>query len=202
MDIEWLKKELEKRGRGAKGDLARALDLPDSAISKILGGSRGVTSPEADKIRAHFGATQPAPADIVILQKADVPVLGTALGGDGDGDFLLNGQPLHYVRRPAKFAGRTDLFAIYASGTSMAPKFMGGDLVLCEQRRAPVPGDHVVIELHALADGTMPAYLKRLDAITPTVLKVTQYNPPKTFEIERKRVSQIVRVVTLNDMID
>lgn len=201
MDVDWLRKELKNRGRGAKGELARVLDLPDSAISKILGGSRGVSSVEADKIRAHFGVAQPPVQDLVILQKADVPVLGTALGGDGNGDFLLNGQAIHYVKRPAKYAGRDDLFAIYASGTSMQPRYHGGDLLLCETRRPPAIGDHVVIEMHATEDGTTPAYLKRLDGITATVVKLTQYNPPKTFEIERKRIKKIIRVISLNDMI-
>lgn len=201
MDIGWLKAELDKRGRGAKGELARALDLNDSAISKILGGRRSVTSNEADKIRAFFGASQPAAQELVILPSADVPVLGTALGGDGNGDFLLNGQPLHYVKRPAKFAGRDDLFALYASGSSMEPRYLGGELIFCERRRAPAIGDHVVIEMHPHADGTVPAYLKRLDAITGSTVKLTQYNPPKTFEVDRKLIKQIVRVLSLNDMI-
>jgi phage repressor protein C with HTH and peptisase S24 domain len=200
MDIDWLKKQLERQGRGAKGKLARALELPDSAISKILGGSRTVSSKEADKIRAFFGAVQPA-AELVILPSADVPVLGTALGGDSDGDFLLNGQPLHYVKRPAKFVGRDDLFALYVSGSSMQPRYFGGELIFCEARRAPVIGDHVVVEMHPTTDGIVPAYLKRLDAITPTMVKLTQYNPPKVLEIERKRIRQIVRVLTLADMI-
>lgn len=202
MDIGWLKKELEKRGRGAKGELARALDLNDSAISKILGGTRGVSSPEADKIRAFFGAAQPAAQELVILPTADVPVLGTALGGDGTGDFLLNGQPLHYVKRPAKFAGRDDLFALYVSGSSMEPRYFGGELVFCERRRAPAIRDHVVVEMHPLNDGTVPAFLKRLEAITGNSVKLYQYNPQKTFEIDRKRIRQIIRVLSLNDMVD
>lgn len=200
METEWLVQELDKRGRGAKSDLARALGLAESAVTRMVKGERKISAKEADAIRA-FLTPQPAANELVILQTADVPVLGTALGGDGDGDFFFNGHALHYVKRPAKFAGRDDIFALYASGSSMAPRYIGGELIFCERRRAPSVGDHVVVELHPAQDGTVPAYLKRFDGLTPTSVRLHQYNPPKSFDVDRRKVRQIVRVLTLGDMI-
>lgn len=201
MDIKWLAAELDRLGRGSRGDLAKALDLENSAISKILKGTREISALEADGIRAFLNARSAASNEVAILQTPDVPVLGTALGGDGDGDFLLNGHALHYVKRPAKLAGRDDIFALYTSGSSMEPRFFGGELVFCERRRAPSVGDDVVIEMHPNEDGVVPAYLKRLEGITPTVVRLHQFNPARTFEVERRRVRQIVRVMTLADMV-
>lgn len=198
MDLLWLAQELEKRGRGSRRDLARVLGLAESAITRILRDERKISSKEADAIKLFFA---PQLAEELITPNVDVPVLGTALGGEGEGDFLLNGHALHYVKRPAKFLGRDDVFALYISGSSMEPRYFGGELVFCERRRAPSIGDHVIVEMQPDTEGVSPAYLKRLEGISGSVVKLTQYNPPKKFDVDRKKVSQIIRVLTLADLI-
>ena len=82
----------------------------------------------------------------------------------------------------------------------MDPRYLPGELIYLEKRRAPQPGDHVVIEMRPDKDGQQEAFLKRLVAVTPTKLRVAQYNPAKTIEIDRKAILQVIRVMTLADI--
>lgn len=50
----------------------------------------------------------------------DVPVYGTAYGGQG-GDFELNGQLIDHARRPPSIASSKTVFCVYVQGDSMAP---------------------------------------------------------------------------------
>ena len=40
-----------------------------------------------------------------------------------------------YVRRPNKLIGRDDCFGLYAQGESMMPRYMAGELIVCETKR-------------------------------------------------------------------
>lgn len=83
----------------------------------------------------------------------------------------------------------------------MQPRYFSGELIYVEKQRPPQNGDHVVVELHPDESGTCEAYLKQLVAITPTKIKLQQYNPAKTIEIDRKRISQILRVLSMMDLL-
>lgn len=140
-------------------------------------------------------ATLPAKAEMAL----DVPLLGTAYGGDS-GDFIMDTGDGGYVRRPPGAAGRHDVFALFVRGESMSPRYLPGELVYLEKRRAPQNGDHVVVELRPGPDGVQEAYLKRLVAITPTKVRMEQYNPLRQIEVDRRKVLQILRVMTLTDL--
>lgn len=132
----------------------------------------------------------------------DVPVLGTTVGGQR-GDFSMNaGDPVDYVRRPPRISGRSDVFALYVQGTSMAPWRQPGELVYVEANRAPQNGDYVVIELKPDSDGQdRPAYIKRLVAVTSTKIKVQQYSPARVFEIDRRKVGRMLRVMDWSELL-
>ncbi len=136
----------------------------------------------------------------------DVPVYGTVVGGSSsaNADFELNGQIVDYVRRPPRFAGRPDIFAAYYQGDSMLYWREPGQLVYFERARAPRANDYVLVELRPPdhdSDGVRPALIKRLLAITPTKIRLRQYNPAKDFDIDRSKVLQVVRALDLDELL-
>jgi phage repressor protein C with HTH and peptisase S24 domain len=130
----------------------------------------------------------------------DVPLLGTAWGGES-GDFTMNGETGDYMRRPPRYAGRADLLALFVQGESMQPRYFSGELIYVEKQRPPQNGDHVVVELLPDEGGVCEAYLKQLVGITPTKIRLQQYNPAKIIEIERRKIGQILRVLSMMDLL-
>jgi phage repressor protein C with HTH and peptisase S24 domain len=131
----------------------------------------------------------------------DIPVLGTSVGGS-EGDFTMNGETIDYVNRPPRLLGRSDVFALYVIGDSMRPWRRNRSVVYVEARRAPGIGDYVVAELLP-TDGSpeKPALLKELVGLTATKIRLAQYNPPKTFEIDRSRVAKLYRVIDTDELL-
>lgn len=113
----------------------------------------------------------------------DVPVMGGAVGGD-DGDFSLNGEVAGYVRRPPGLAHIKGVFAVHILTDSMVPRYDPGELLYCGGR-APVPGDHVLIEMYPQDGETSgKAYVKKLTRRTKSEIICQQYNPAgeRTFD--------------------
>jgi len=84
----------------------------------------------------------------------------------------------------------------------MEPRYYAGELVVVEKRRPPHNGDHVVVELLPLPDGTREAYLKVLVGRTASKIRLAQYNPSKIIEIDLAKVGQVLRVLTTTDLLD
>jgi phage repressor protein C with HTH and peptisase S24 domain len=217
----WIKERLDEAGK-RQADLARYLGVSESVLSKMIHTRKFLRAEEERKIHDFLrGATPPANdryADMHATQDVrdpavavrvplraempeDVPVLGTAYGGATGGDFTMNGDSGLRVRRPTKLAGRDDIFALFVSGNSMEPRYPNGELIFLEKRRPPQINDHVVVEMQPSADGVQEAYLKKLLAITATKIKLEQYNPAKTIELDRAKVLQVIRVMTTHDLL-
>lgn len=213
MTPEWIIDQLAQSGK-SQADLARHLGMAPPQINKIIKGKRGIKSAEADAIRQFFGINPHAQVPVMDVRRVDappefptrssmprdVPLLGTVWGGDS-GDFTMNGETVDYMRRPPRYAGRADLFSLFVQGESMNPRYFSGELIYVERQRPPQNGDHVVVELHPDESGVCEAYLKQLVAITPTKVRLQQYNPTKIIEIDRKRISQILRVLSMLDLL-
>lgn len=108
----------------------------------------------------------------------DVPILGTAVGGNGDGDFYLNGESGGHAYRPKVLAGVEKVFALYISNDSMTPVFRPGKLVYVSAARAPAIGDYVIVEMHAEnGERNGPALLKELVRRTAKEIFLRQLNP-------------------------
>lgn len=215
MDKKAIKALLEKAGK-TQADLARHMGWSDSIVTKLLNGPRHLKADEAEKIRRYLlGPAAPyeipstldvrrvdTPPEIPTrsVMPRDVPILGTAWGGES-GDFTMNGETGDFARRPPRYAGRTDVFALYVQGNSMEPRFFSGELILVEKRRPPQNGDHVVVELHPREDGVCEAYLKVLVGRTGSKIRLQQYNPGKIIEIDLAKVGQVLRVLTTVDLL-
>jgi phage repressor protein C with HTH and peptisase S24 domain len=221
MANKWIATELKRINR-KQVDLAKHLGVSETVLSKMIHTSRILGAEEERKIRAFLGGGTPYPTNgyaemhrpssvqtpdvrhtipLRTEMPEDVPVLGTALGGAQGGDFTMQGDSGLRVRRPPRLAGRDDVFALFVSGTSMEPRFQSGDLIFLEKKRPPQVNDYVVVELQPDEGGVQAAYVKRLLGITPTKLKLEQYNPPGVVEIDRTIVLQIIRVMTTHDLL-
>lgn len=135
----------------------------------------------------------------------DVPVYGTIVGGSDTSmaDFEMNGQIVDYVRRPPRLAGRTDVFAAFCQGESMLYWREPGQLVYFERAKPPKTNDYVLVELKPPphdTDGVRPALIKRLLGVTPTKIRLRQYNPLKDFEIDRSKVLQVIRALDWDEL--
>lgn len=190
-----------------KGDVARPSALVEMAAALetteeyLLGKVAEVVAPQpTEAIRAPDAPLPPLRTEM----PKDVPVYGTVVGGSGQGtfDFELNGTIVDYVRRPPRIAGRIDVFAAYVQGESMVHWRRPGQLIYVEKAKPPTTMDYVLVELlPASIDGPRPALVKQLLAITPTKIKLRQHNPPKDFEIERRTVLQIYRVMDWDELL-
>ena len=168
-------------------------DVPYRDVSDTLqsGGAPDSAPPEAP----------PAPYNRGDMPR-DVPVLGVTVGGDGGADFSMNGETIDHVRRPPRILGRRDVFALYVQNDSMSPWRESGGIVYVEAARPPQIGDYVVVELTPLKDSDgRPALLKRLVGLSGSKVKLHQFNPPRTFEIERRKVHRLYRVMDWSELL-
>jgi len=211
MDIKWLAEQLDRPGYSQAG-LARALGRDPASVSRMLKGERQIKANEVPLIERYLDAvpeseTRPAPNAPARPYRgdwaADIPVMGTTVGGDhGHGDFEMNGEVAYHVPRPPRFTGRRDVFALIVQGTSMSPWREPGSLVYVEGSRPPRNGEYVVIEMKPRnGDHVRPTFLKKLLATTATKLRLLQYEPRREFEIDRARVLHVYRVIESDELL-
>lgn len=133
----------------------------------------------------------------------NLPVYGTAEGGDGTSDFSFNGQTIDMVRRPPALMGVPDAFAIYVQGDSMSPWAEHGDLVCINPHRPVRVKDYVVVEMFGDngAEGTA-CLLKRLVRRSGKKLTVEQFNPPGELQLDARKVRNLWRVLTASEMVE
>lgn len=220
MDAKWLQDQLARTGK-SQADLARYLELPPTTINKMVKGRRKILAREGDKMRAFFAvqtestsahtSTKDFTPDGAIIDHSvkvplrstmprDVPILGTVSGGGGF--FQMNGDPIDWARRPPRLEGRADVFGAYVEDLSMVPRYEPGALIFVERARPPAPGDDVVVEIQGPGvHDERKALIKRLLSVTPTTVRLEQYNPPKVLEYPRKQVVHMYRVMPLADLL-
>ena len=149
------------------------------------------------------GAYAPEPTDqpATPSMPLDVPVYGTAIGGS-DGDFEMTGEVIDRVRRPAGLMNARNAFALYVVGSSMAPRFDEGDLIVVHPGRPPVAGCDVVVELQDKDEfGHHKALLRIYRGKTPSLVLLAQLEPVGDVEIPLEQVKQIHRVLRTNELL-
>lgn len=131
----------------------------------------------------------------------DVPLYGTAMGGDGNGEFEMNGTVIDHVARPPGILGRGDVFALNVVGDSMWPWRKPNSLIYVERDRAPSVNDHVVVEFRPIAGSSVrQTVVKLLVGISLKTLKLAQYRPAKEFDVDRKTVFRVYRVLEWDEL--
>lgn len=173
--------------------LAQLFSLPREQI--VFEDWRAPASTESDS-----PTLGPAIAVDVRTAPMDLPILGGAECGK-DGLFEFNGERLGFVRRPPKLMGVSGAYALYARGDSMSPWRENGQLVFVHPTIPVNVGDYVVVELHPENEGASGrAYIKRLERRTANEIKLFQFNPRKELSLPRKRVLNVHKILSLEEM--
>jgi len=191
MDLKWLAEQLDRAGYSQAG-LARAMGKDPAAINRMLQGKRQIKVNELPAILGYLGAEPEAAGVAQQIQrvgpaegKPDVPVWASAEAGN-DGAMLLTSDPIDYIRRSEKMQGVKNPFAFYVIGSSMSPAIEHGDQVVVNPGLPVRPGADCVF-IHDDEGGTMLALVKRLLRVTADHWRVRQYNPPKDFDLPKKK---------------
>ncbi len=117
--------------------------------------------------------------------RPDIPVWASAEAGV-EGAILLTAEPIDYIRRSERMLGVRNPFAFYVIGTSMSPAVEHGDQVVIHPAMPVQPGRDCVF-IQENADGQMLALVKRLLRSTADHWRVRQFNPPKDFDLPKKK---------------
>jgi hypothetical protein len=130
-----------------------------------------------------------------------LPIRGTVSGGPG-GFQMANGDAADWALMPPRLESRTDVFGLWVEDESMVPAHRPSTLIVVETLRPPQIGDDVVIELRPEHQrDEQRAILKRLVGRNGKEIRVEQYNPPKTFTIDRRRIIHLYRVMPLAEVL-
>ncbi|MBS0521859.1 MAG: helix-turn-helix transcriptional regulator [Proteobacteria bacterium] len=206
MDLKWIAEMLERPGFSQAG-LARALGKDAAAVNRMLKGDRQIKANEVPVILDYLQAAPPPtdrvatlaaqavghrPAPAAQIQRVaegnarpDVPVWASAEAGQ-DGAMVLVNDPIDYIRRSERMQGVKNPFAFYVIGSSMSPAIEHGDQVVVNPVVPVRPGADCVF-IHDDENGNMLALVKRLLRVSADHWRVRQYNPPKDFDLPKKK---------------
>jgi phage repressor protein C with HTH and peptisase S24 domain len=201
MNIDWIRKGLMRQGKSQRG-LAAALGVDPAAVNRLLKGDRQLKAAEIEKAQAYldeapgerdvpkFLPQTPAQAGTDRLN-----VLGMAECGP-DGFALWNGEIVDWVARPANLAGVPKAYAVFATGSSMEPRYHPGELAFVHPGKPVGPGDYVLVQLQPPEGESTPrAVLKRLVKRTGDKVVLAQFSPEKTFTLKASEILSMHRVV-------
>lgn len=144
----------------------------------------------------------------------DIPILGTAMGTDFeitvDGELLFSevteldqGEVSDFARRPAALKGRKEVYGLYVTGESMAPRFRQGDPLYVDPKAQARIGDDVVLFLRKPEGDDERVYsvlIKELARSTSSFVELRQHNPALSFTVSRKDISAIHRVIPWREL--
>jgi hypothetical protein len=195
--------------------------LPLDVARKLADALTGKGSPQIERdeiltlagvsdtnVRGTFAVNEPGG---VGAMPRDIPIYGTALGGELRTEDLGNkpvnveqsvldqSEIIGYLRRPLALQDRKDLYGVYVSGSSMYPRFADGEAALVDPKRPPMIGDDVVIQM-VDSDGSdgervTLVLIKRLLRRSASFIELEQFNPPISFRINAKQVRAVHRIV-------
>jgi len=139
-------------------------------------------------------------------QPASLPLLRTILAGEwgtpGSGIDLMQIWPSDLVERlsrPASLAGDAQAYAITVVGEAMWPRFKPGRRIAIAARASVAIGDDVLVRLKPQGESreigsAEPALVANLAGRTNEYLKLAQFNPNSTFQIDAAEVESIQKI--------
>lgn len=222
--LPWLKDRLREIGK-TPAALARELKVQPPRVYEMIGGRRAMQPNEIAPTARFLDweldqllAALPPDARVLPTEELkrtnsdDIPVLATVRdvpppsGGNGKTkhllpvsyDCVLTGETSHYVERLPAFEGRNDISCLYLHSVAMVPWRAPGELIVFEKARPPRESDHVVIWL-ACQDHRHPVVVRQLVQESRGKLRVRQHNPCREYDIERKLIAEVYRVMGWDD---
>jgi phage repressor protein C with HTH and peptisase S24 domain len=207
-----LKEEITADGRSNKV-LSLAAGLGQNYVQQMIAKDQPPKIPTLEKLLVVLGAdaarrVRPDSAAASEVREAnislpsmplkDVPVLGTAAGGDyAKGAFQLTPDAVDYVRRPPGLMNAKEIYALYVEGSSMVPRFEPGELIYVNPNRPVRPGDYVVIQ-EPVDEDTTRGFVKQFVKRSGEWVVVRQLNPAG--EMRFKPQVKVHRVLTVTDL--
>lgn len=218
---DWLRTgldEVKKADGRTQEDLARALGINRSNVSKMANGKQDIPPHYYAAIASFIGkqppyfsvgaidaapAARPAPnasfpPRYQKFPDETVPILGQTVSGP-NGKFVLNGQEVARVFCPPDLAGVEGAYAVQVYGTSMEPKFEAGETVWLHPYTPVRSGDYVVAQILS-SDGEPPeSYIKQFVSRSSKVLRLKQFNPEEgestDLEFDADKVFSVHKIV-------
>lgn len=139
-------------------------------------------------------------------QPAPLSLLRTTLAGEwgepGSGIDLMQIWPSDVVERlprPPSLAGDAQAYAITIVGEAMWPRFKPGRRIAIAPRSSVAIGDDVLVRFKSPGEtreigGAGPALMANLVGRTNAHLKLAQFNPNSTFQIDAAEVESIQKI--------
>lgn len=168
---------------------------------------------DPEPVRSEVSILEPPSAwDNRPTDQPGIPLLGTGYCDDlavqeDDDTFEVErvmlelDHVIRIIRRPPALWNAPDAYAIYFHGSSMEPRYFQGEIAIVDPRRPPSPGDFVVAQLGNGHDSEVVTVLvKQLVRVAGGFVELRQFNPEKTFRIERTKVRRMHRIVSNNEL--
>jgi phage repressor protein C with HTH and peptisase S24 domain len=127
-----------------------------------------------------------------------LPVLGRAMGGAA-GEFIMNGLVVDDVICPPGLENVPGAYAVYVTGDSMEPRYRAGEVVFVHPAKPCRRGDYVIAQIKGDDNEHPHGFIKRFEALTPSMLILSQHNPQKEIEFPRSDVVSVHRIVFSGD---
>ncbi|KQN12024.1 S24 family peptidase [Sphingomonas sp. Leaf28] len=146
----------------------------------------------------------------------DVPIVGSAECGEVEfasdgGVSMIEAMELDFdnvvdhVRRPVTLDNKREVYAIYYTGHSMAPRYETGELGYVDPGRPPKVRDYVIVQLrrpdHHDGERVCRVLAKRLVRMSASYIELEQFNPPAIFRVDRKEVKHIHRIIPWDELV-
>lgn len=176
--------------RRSQADLARALELDPSSLTKTLKGARRVQPAEVIQIEKFFGEK----LEISIAESAPqtprrrvtpskIPVYGYAAAGDAERIAYADSQIIDYLDPPPFWRGGDDLAYVRLVGDSMEPRYFSGEIVPVRLNLPPAKGQDCLIEFN---DST--ALVKTYQGQRDGRIFAEQYNERRAMDFDAASV--------------
>lgn len=144
----------------------------------------GGKHPEPPRSEVDFSRQHPVP-DL----PRDLPVY-TGVRGGLDGEIIDLSHPVDWTARPPSLRNIKEAAGVLVTGSSMEPRYLPGEIIICHPRRPLTPGCFVLLEFE---DGT--GVVKQWVGRDDRTVRVKQLNPPKSLSYPRNKVVNVYRVI-------
>jgi SOS-response transcriptional repressor LexA len=111
----------------------------------------------------------------------------------GPGEMVIDNEPIEVVARPWYMRDVRDGYGVVVVGESMTNRYQPGDIVIVNPKLPLLRGKAAIFVSEA--PGDWRAMLKRFDGQTEKSWQVSQFNPEKRLELDRRKWNKAFRVV-------
>ncbi len=173
-------------------DAAVAMHIHETAVSKIIAGTRGISADEFMRLEAYVAARiksgfAEAPADFNTKPAAGSPVYPSRATAKGEWAVDLAAPPLHFAEPPAPQSKLTEVYGFPAPDASAWPRYKTGETVWVSPSQSAAPGDDAFIVRTQNNKNALRGMIGELQAQTP---KAIQYRDFATGEMRHANAAQ------------